>query len=1026
MAPEKPIRYWKSWEEGPGASELVQISTGEFPEPLDGPAEQFSRRSFLKAAGFTAAVAAVGVGCSRAPVEKAIPYLIQPEEIVPGVSYFYASTCGGCAAGCGVLVKNRDGRPVKLEGNPDHPLSHGGLCAIGQASLLGLYDSQRLKEPRVEGRPSSWEEVDRQIASQLAGIRASGGAVRLLSSTITSPSLNAEIQRFLAQFHDARHVVYDALSCSAILDAHEMTHGARLLPNYRFEGAEVIASFDADFLGTWISPVEFTKGYSAGRQLDAHPSRMSYHVQFESRMSLTGSKADRRVRVSPQEMAHAMTRLAELLAHLAGTAFPYATPGAENASESSLGDLARRLWTARSRSLVVCGSQDVHLQALANFMNHVLGNYGATLDLDRPSQQRSGDDRALQSLLEELQQGRVAGLFLYGVNPVFELPNGSGIAGWLQKTPLVVSFADRLDETSSLARFLCPDHHPLESWGDSEPIRGVISLFQPAIHPLGNTRATMESLAAWSGQLRPAYDALREFWKERVFPRQDHEIDFQAFWDRSVEAGFAEVRPEPAHAGAFHFAALPSAPMKSSEAPGDFDVVLYPKVGMFEGRHAGNPWLQELPDPVSKVAWDNYACVSPATALRLGLSEGDVVRLEAGAGNENRVVLELPISLQPGQHDLVIAVALGYGSMSTQRFASAGPKWLFGGPQVGEDGRVGKNTASMLEFTNGNLQFIRHGVRLSRTGKRHALASTQTYHTLTMPKEIPLVGGEHREIVCETTLAALLAGSKTVSSTPHAQRGGNGLWPPDHAYAGHRWAMAIDLTACTGCSACVIACQAENNIPVVGKDEVLRHREMHWIRIDRYYSGEDDVDVVHQPMLCQQCDNAPCETVCPVLATVHSAEGLNQQIYNRCVGTRYCANNCPYKVRRFNWFDYNRKDHLQNLTLNPDVTVRSRGVMEKCSFCVQRIEAARIESKRRGADIADGQIQTACQQSCPAQAIVFGDLNDSNSRVAKLSRDSRRFAVLEEFNFRPAVNYLAVVRNRDTTDQDQTKKKSNG
>jgi molybdopterin-containing oxidoreductase family iron-sulfur binding subunit len=1022
MSSEKTPKYWKSWEEGPGASELVQISQDEFPEPLDRPAEQFSRRSFLKAAGFTAAVAAVGAGCSHAPVEKAIPYLIQPEEIVPGVSYFYATTCGGCSAGCGILAKNREGRPVKLEGNPEHPISRGGLCAVGQASLLGLYDSQRLKAPQMEGKPATWEEVDRQIIGQLAAIRNAGGAVRFLSGTISSPTLNAEIQKFLAQFRDARHVIYDALSSSAILDAHKETHGERLLPHYRFDRADVIVSFDADFLGTWISPVEFTRDYANGRRLDSHPPRMSYHAQFESRMSVTGAKADRRVRVSPQELGETMVRLATRLAHLAGAAFPLGERAASNPPDALLEDLARRLWQARGRSLILCGAQDVRLQVLTNFMNDLLENYGSSLELQRPSKQKAGNDRDLQALLEELQSGKVAAFFLLGVNPVCDLPNGSALAEQIKKVSLVVSFADRADETSALARFICPGHHPLESWGDAEPVYGTFSLFQPAIHPLAETRAILESLAIWRGQPKAAYDILRDYWRENIFPRRKADEDFQIFWDRAVEAGYVEIQAAAPKPRRFRVAALEEAP-QSALASGEFSLVLYPKIAMFDGRHAENPWLQELPDPISKVTWDNYACVSPATAQRLGLKEGDVVRLEAHPEKEISQALELPAFIQPGQHDQVIAVALGYGREGTRRFAGVGPKWLFGGTDVGEDGIVGKNAAPMLVLANGNLRYVRDGLRLSKTGKRHALASTQTHHTLTMPQEIPLVGGKDREIVRETTLAALIAEGKHSSPAPSSA---NGLWPADHPYNGHRWAMAIDLTACTGCSGCVVACQAENNIPVVGKDEVLRHREMHWIRIDRYYSGEEDLDVVHQPMICQQCDNAPCETVCPVLATVHSAEGLNQQIYNRCVGTRYCANNCPYKVRRFNWFNYARNDQLQNLILNPDVIVRSRGVMEKCSFCVQRIEAARIDSKRRGKPIADGQIQTACQQSCPSQAIVFGDLNDPDSRIAHMARDPRRFAVLEEFNFRPAVNYLTVVRNRDSADKILKEGQNNG
>ena len=1022
MAPGKTPQYWKSWEEGPGAPELVQISMDEFPEPLDRPAEQFSRRSFLKAAGFTAAVAAVGAGCSHAPVEKAIPYLIQPEEIVPGVSYFYATTCGGCSAGCGVLAKNRDGRPIKLEGNPEHPLSRGGLCAIGQASLLGLYDSQRLKEPRMGGEAVSWEEVDRQVTNQLAEIRSASGAVRFLSGTILSPTLNAQIQKFLGPYRDARHIVYDALSSSAILDAHKETQGNRLLPHYRFDKADVIVSFDADFLGTWISPVEFTRDYATGRRLDTHPPRMSYHAQFESRMSVTGAKADHRLRVSPQELGETMMRLAARLASLAGTPFPLAVSASAGPLDSKLEDLARRLWQSRGRSLVICGSQDVRLQALVNYMNELLENYGSTLEIGRPSQQKAGNDRELQSLVDELRSRKVAALFLYGANPVYSLPAGSVLAETIKRVPLVVSFAGRLDETSTLTRFVCPDHHALESWGDAEPVRANISLFQPAVHPLGQTRAVLESLAIWGGQPKAAYYIVRDHWRENIFPRVKSAANFQEFWDRAVEAGFAVVNADAPKTTRFKAAALQEITQQATAA-GEFSLVLYPKVAMLDGGHGENPWLQELPDPITKVTWDNYACLSPSSAQRLGLKEGDVVRLEVDAVQGTSPALELPVFVQPGQHDQVIAVALGYGTKGTERFSSVGPKWIFGRSNVGEDGRIGKNAAPLLVLAGGSLQYVRDGVQISKTGKRHALATTQTHHSLTMPEDVPLLGGKHREIVRETTVSALIAEAK--NSRPEVSKN-NGLWPADHPFTGHRWAMAIDLTACTGCSACVVACQAENNIPVVGKDEVLRHREMHWMRIDRYYSGEDDLDVLHQPMLCQQCDNAPCETVCPVIATVHSAEGLNQQIYNRCVGTRYCANNCPYKTRRFNWFNYVRDDRLRNLTLNPDVTVRSRGVMEKCSFCVQRIEAARIESRKQNKPIADGQIQTACQQSCPAQAIVFGDLNDPKSRIAQMARDPRRFAVLEEFNFRPAVNYLAVVRNREVAEEKVKEGQNNG
>ena len=1021
MAQRKAQHYWRSWEEGPGASEFVQISRDEFAESLDRPTEQFSRRSFLKAAGFTATVTALAAGCSHAPVEKAIPYLIQPEEIVPGVSYFYATTCGGCSAACGVLAKNRDGRPIKLEGNPEHPLSRGGLCVVGQASLLNLYDSHRLKGPLREGQESTWAEADAHIRAQLETIRASRGAVRVLSGTVSSPTLRAQIQTFLASFRDARHIVYDALSSSAIADAHQATHGERRVPHFRFDKADVIVSFDADFLGTWISPVEFTRDYASGRRLDTLPPRMSHHTQVESRLSLTGAKADQRIRVSPAENAAWIESLAACLAKTAGAALPVALNGEVGPHNSIIEQLARRLWQARGRCLVVCGSQEPRAQILVNLINHLLGNYGTTLDWNAPSQQKAGNDCELEALSEELDRGRVAALFLLHVNPVYELPNGPAFRAALGRVPLVVNFADRWEETSSLSRFLCPDHNPLESWGDAEAVRGVYGLCQPAIRPLGNTRSVLESFAAWSGDTRSAYELVRAHWRENIFPHAGNAGEFDAFWDRAVETGFVSTAVQATNAKPFSFSALENLPKIST--PAGLSMVLYPKVAMLDGRFAENPWLQELPDPISKVAWDNYACFSPAAAQRLGVQEGDVVRLETTTEGGATTSTELPAFLQPGQHDQVVAVALGYGRQGTERFANAGPKWLFARSGVGADGRVGKNAAPFVTLRDGYLQYVRGGIRVTSTGRRSALASTQGHHSLTMPKDLPLVGGQHRDIVRETTLPALLAGDFKAAPSPAKI---NGLWPTDHPYTGHRWAMAIDLTACTGCSGCVVACQAENNIPVVGKDEVLRHREMHWMRIDRYYAGEDEVDVVHQPMLCQQCDNAPCETVCPVIATVHSAEGLNQQIYNRCVGTRYCANNCPYKTRRFNWFNYMREDALQNLALNPDVTVRSRGIMEKCSFCVQRIEAARIEARRSDKLIADGQIQTACQQSCPAQAIVFGDLNDPSSRISKMVQGPRRFAVLEEFNFRPAVNYLAVVRNRDASGKSPSEDRSNG
>jgi molybdopterin-containing oxidoreductase family iron-sulfur binding subunit len=1013
-------QYWKDWQER--RTEFIPLDgeDGEFEAARAHGSSGPSRRDFLRLAGFALAGTALA-GCQRAPVQRALPLLDQPEGNVAGRAYHYASVCGGCSAGCGLLVKNRDGRPIKLEGNPEHPLSRGGLCAAGQASLLGLYDRHRLREPLRDGQQAAWSDVDQAIRAQLQGIRTQRRAVRFLTGSLVSPTTRTLIQRFLGTFADARHVVHDPRPSSAILEAHARTHGGRLLPHYRFERAEVIVGIDADFLGTWISPVEFTAAYHTGRRPHGTRPRMSYHVQFEPRLSLTGTKADERFPLAPGEIGLLLSHLATRLAVKAGASLPAAQLEDSPVPGPFLIHLVDKLWESRQRSLVVCGSQDVKHQLLTNLLNHLLGNYGTTVDVAQASYQSQGSDGDLENLLRELSDGRVAALFIHGCNPVHDLPGGAPLVGQLRRVPLVVCCSERMDETASVAKFVCPVPHYLESWSDAEPVNGLVSLVQPVIEPFGDTRSLMESLASWMAQApgsRPqrSYDLLRTTWEAEVFPRHRNGGTFQSFWDKTLHDGMAQVAPRSTRVQNFNHAAVQLVPRASRPADGTFSLVLYSKVGLPDSSHAYNPWLHELPDPISKVTWDNYACLSPAAAARLGAQDGDVLRLDAGG---DIGVVELPAFVQPGQHDQVVAVALGYGSQLSARFADIGPPWLEARPTVGDDGLVGRNAAPFLSWVEGTQRFVRDGIRLTKTDRRHLLASTQSYHRIAVPAHLSAAGQERRPIVQETTLASL-GQERSRRSLPVVENRED-LWQDDHAATGPRWGMVIDHNACTGCSACVIACQVENNIPVVGKDEVQRHREMHWMRIDRYYADRPrgrienpsySVDVVHQPMLCQHCGNAPCEVVCPVLATVHSSEGLNQQVYNRCVGTRYCANNCPYKVRRFNWFDYAHDDTLQNLTLNPDVTVRSRGVMEKCTFCVQRIQEAKAEASRQGLPLRDGDIQTACQQSCPAGAITFGNRNDARSRVAQAAADARGYHVLEELNVRPAVTYLALVRNR--------------
>jgi molybdopterin-containing oxidoreductase family iron-sulfur binding subunit len=1003
--------YWKSLAERDGEADFLATLDREFVSPLGDAPFSLHRRNFLKAAGFFF-TGAVLSGCQRTPERLALPQVSQPSQQQPGRPLYYATTCGGCNAGCGVLAKTVDGRPIKLEGNPEHPLSQGGLCAIGQASLLGLYDSLRLQRPLKDGQPVAWSAMDEEIRNRLPAVNGqeSGarrdGAVRVLSRTIISPTLRDALRRFVVRFTDGRHIEYDALSCSAILDAHLRTHGVRVLPHYRLDLAAVIVGFDADFLGTWVSPVEFTAAYAKGRNLEGSPPRMSFHVQVESRLTVTGSKADQRIAIAPGEIGLALTHLASRLASRAGVPFPVNLAEAAPVPATVLDDIAERLWQAREQSLLLCGTQDLQQQLLCNFINDLLGNYDATLDTDQPSLQYQGNDAELPQLLEDMRQGKVAALFVLDCNPVYELPDGEAWLAALKKVPLVVCCAERLDETTVVARYVVPHPHYLASWGDAEPVSGQVSLTQPTMRPLGDCRPILESLAAWSGDPRPALAQIQDYWQQHVFPSQTAIESFQSFWDQTLHDGHAVVAPSQPALPPFNPTAVRPVLHSQRMHSDQLALVLYPNAAIHDGRHAYNPWLQELPDPISKVTWDNYTCLSPATAAALQLTDGDVVRLETPA-----TILELPVHVQVGQHNRVVAVALGYGSLASARFAKIGPQWLQAHPTVGPNGLVGSNAAPLLTWSDGRLQYAGTSARLVKTGRRQPLACTQTHHSLNLPDGLAPSGQQRRPMIQEAALGEPSGVSRRVE-LPQAEHAD--LWPPDHQNeGGHRWGMVIDLQACTGCSACVVACQAENNIPVVGKDEVARHREMHWLRVDRYFSkSADALDVAFQPMMCQHCGNAPCETVCPVLATVHSSEGLNQQVYNRCVGTRYCANNCPYKVRRFNWFAYAHNDSLQNLVLNPDVTVRSRGVMEKCTFCIQRIQEAKLEARRLGVPLADGQLQTACQQSCPAKAIVFGDLHNPNSKVSKLAQSRRGYKVLAELNVQPSVTYLSLLRNR--------------
>ncbi len=965
-------KLWKQYLEtgGDGKPEIEPVTVSGV-----------SRRSFLAALGYTAA--GISMMSCRVPEQKIVPNLNQPPEQTPGVANWYASTCAGCSAGCGVLVKVRDGRPIKLEGNPDHPLSKGGLCAVAHSLVFSLFDSQRLQKPMIGGVESDWGTLDRQVMAKLSAVKQSGGKVRFLSDTIISPTSKSVIDDFLGGFEDAKHIVYEPVSTSAIRIAHSATHGVDAVPAFRFDRAKLVVSFDADFLGTWISPIQFTRDYAKARDLKEGQQEMMRHIQIESRMSLTGANADTRIKASSAEKKEALILLLKTLVDKedrseTANSVPLQKPKTSPQMNHHIEKIAAELLKHRNEALVVSGSNDADEQKIVNHINEVLGSYGTTIDINTRSLQSQASDAEFAGLTDEIKKGEIAALFMLNVNPAYDYFASKEFTEGLKKIGLKVSFNPTLDETTSMADFACPTHHMLEAWDDAEAIRGVISFNQPTIAPLFKTRAYQESLLRWQGDKRSFHDALRNYWAETLYPMQSSFQTFDKFWDKSLHDGvFIPSAKDAGTTGSFNPEGLDEAVGRfQKREDSGYSLVLYQKTSMRDGRFANNPWLQELPDPISKTSWDNYACVSPATASKLDLANGHVVTLKKESKS-----IELPVLVQPGQSDDCIAVALGYGRT-----------------KAGEAGNgVGANAFPFVEFENGTFRYEIPNVSIESTGRQHTLARTQTEDT-----------AHERPLIEEYSLSAFINGDYEQKNTDHTT-----LWS-GHDFPVHKWGMAIDLSACTGCNACVLSCQAENNIPVVGKLEVTRRREMHWLRIDRYYEEEEgETKTRFQPLPCLQCDNASCESVCPVLATVHSSEGLNMQVYNRCVGTRYCANNCPYKVRRFNWFEYPHDDPVANLALNPDVTVRSRGVMEKCSFCVQRIEEKKIIARNEGRPIRDGEIQTACQQSCPANAIVFGDLKDLKSRVNEQKKSGRNYVLLEELNRHPAVSYLAKVTNSE-------------
>jgi MoCo/4Fe-4S cofactor protein with predicted Tat translocation signal len=1007
--------YWKGVEELQNDAKFVQLKNNEFAEhlPLDEIVQEKAddvtvtpRRDFLKFLGFS--VAAASLAACEAPVRKTIPYLIRPEQVTPGASNWYASSYHDGYDYCSILVKTREGRPIKVEGNTSSSVTKGGTNARIQASVLSLYDNARLKNPMAGGAPVSWDNLDKEIAMKLQTVVAAGGGIRILSSTIISPSTLKAIEEFGKKYPNTKHIMYDAVSCSAMKAANKESFGADEIPSYNFDKANVIVAFDCDFLINWISPIEYSRQYAETRKLNGGKKSMSRHVQFESALSLTGSNADDRYHVKPSMQGATIAALYNAVAAKAGAATVNAgASGADLAKPISM--LADELWENKGKSLVVCGINNTAIQNLVNGINSLLENYGSTIDLDNHCHLRQGSDADVAMLMDEMNKGTVGALFIYNCNPVYTSPMGKQFGEALKKVTCSVSFADRADETASLCQYICPDNHPLESWNDAEPKQGKFSLTQPTIAPLFSTRQFPESLLVWAGNTTNYHDYIAQHWNANMLKGKS--------WNEVLQEGVLEGEQSTAKSYKTSANLSAAADTLSKMSGSGIELTLYEKTGVGSGVQANNPWLQELPDPVSKVTWDNYLSVAPKDARDNSWKQGNVVEVKAIG-----VSMKVPVVIQPGQMPGTCSLALGYGRTAAGKVANG----------------VGVNAYPFISIVDGQMMYAATGVQVSKTVEDdRMLAATQTHHTM--------MG---RAIVRETTLDEFIKDPKAGNETElvSVKIGKEekkmtteqlNLWN-NHEVGDHHFGMSIDLNSCIGCGSCVVACTAENNVPVVGRQEVSRSREMHWIRIDRYFSSDadpkegengdikameipsDNPKVVFQPVMCQHCAHAPCETVCPVIATSHSSEGMNQMIYNRCVGTRYCANNCPYKVRRFNWFrytdnpkfDFNMNNDLGKMVLNPDVVVRARGVMEKCSLCVQRLQEGKLVAKKQGRKVKDGEINTACAQACPTQAITFGDYKDKSSQLSAMWQpEGRSYHLLEELDVQPNVFYQTKVRN---------------
>ena len=964
--------YWRSLDELAETEDFQELLHREFPEQADQWLDPVSRRNFLKLMGASLAFGGLA-SCTIQPDEKIVPYVRAPEQLIPGKSLFYATAVELSGVANGVLVESHMGRPTKIEGNPDHPGSLGKTSGITQASVLDLYDPDRSQIVTNAGQISTWDDFVYQLTQVAEGQKLKKGAgLRILTQTVTSPTLAGQFEALKAAMPQAVWHQYEPVNNDSAHSGTAMAFGQALNPVYDFAKAEVILSLDADFTTNFPGDVRYAQDFAAGRRLGPDRQKMNRLYVAETLPTAVGSLADHRLALSTGGIEALALRLAKEL----GVSWNAAQAPDDLADQSQwIGALAKDLKANAGRSLVIAGPQQAPIvHALAHAINSTLDNIGHTVKYTAPLEVAPSDQaQSIADLVAAMQAGSVDALLILGGDPVYNAPADLDFAGALDKVAFRAHIGLYQNASSQLCHWHVPQSHYLESWGDARGYDGTVSIVQPLIEPLYNSKSIHEVMGTITGQTGvPAYDIVKDHWK-KVSAQQN----FEAFWQQALHNGIVAGTALPVKrvwsSGTLRVDAGTGQRLEDE----DLELILRPDPMVWDGRFANNGWLQETPKPITKLTWDNAALVSPATAENRGLKNEQIIQLT----HDGRTI-EAPVWIVPGMAAGVVAVHLGYGQQNAGRVAQ----------------EAGFNAYTLR--TNKNL-WSTTGLSLAKTVQKRPLACTQDHANM-----------ENRHLVRHATL------DQYQKDPSFAQKEGH-VFPheltmyEDHVSPKNAWGMVIDLNSCIGCNACSVACQSENNIPVVGRDQVLNGRELHWIRVDRYYAGDlDDPQIHHQPIPCMQCENAPCETVCPVTATSHSEEGLNDMVYNRCVGTRYCANNCPYKVRRFNFLQYaDRESESLKMQRNPNVTVRSRGVMEKCTYCVQRINAARIESKKSGDPITDGQIKMACEQACPTEAITFGDINDADSRVAKLKNNPRNYGILEDLNTRPRTTYLAGVKN---------------